>query len=50
MDTIITDFYTDVSVREVRADEWWFHDDGNFLPGISEVPVNSEQDACIKYF
>lgn len=43
MDTIITDFNTDVSGRKVRAEERRFHGDGNFLPGISDVPVEQKQ-------
>lgn len=43
MDTIISDFHTDVSVREVRAEERWIQSDGNFLPGISDIPVEQKQ-------
>lgn len=46
MDTIITDFYSDVSVREVRAEEWWFQSDRNFLPGISDIPVEQIYKVC----
>lgn len=43
MDTIISDFYTDVPVREVRAEERWVQSDGDVLPGISDVPVEQKR-------